>query len=134
MKELLQRVTLDIKTVNELIERAVGVCLEEMRTDRRSDYDRAIFWELYKRIADEFVYDFARFDRESIPFRWRDRPEIYFSGLWKGYFMNEVNDLIENDKQFADFVDGALANETKHFNFTERIDKIFRRRYRIPEI
>ena len=43
MKELLQQVTLDIKTVNELIEWAVDVCLEQMRTSRQSDYDRALF-------------------------------------------------------------------------------------------
>ncbi len=102
MKELLQQVTLDIRIVNELIERAVNVCLEQMRTSRQSDYDRALFWELYKRIADEFVSAFARFDLDSIPFRWCDRPEIYFAGLWKGYFMNEIDDLIANDEQFTD--------------------------------
>lgn len=47
--------------------------------------------------------------------------------------MNEIDDLIANDEQFADLVDGSLANESKYFNFTERIDKKFRQRFRISE-
>lgn len=133
MKELIEQVPLDVRTVNQLIEWAVENCLRAMNTDRDEDYDRSMFWEMYKRIADEFIYDFGALGYEIVPFRWCDRPEVFLAGLWKGYFMNEVSDLIRADAKFANLVDGALANKKAYFHFTERIDAILRERFRVRE-
>ena len=89
--------------------------------------------QLYKRIADEFIHDFASFEYKLVPFRWCDRPEQYVIGLWKGYFLNEITDLIKSEKDFADMVDGALANTNTYFRNTEKIDRILRRRFSVRE-
>jgi hypothetical protein len=133
MKHLLEGATLDVRTVNQLIEWAVEHCLIATNGDRDDEYDRSMFWELYKRIADEFIYDFGEMGYEIVPLRWCETPEIYLSGLWKGYFMNEVSDLIRTDERFADLIDGALANKKKYFHFTERIDAILRERFSVRE-
>lgn len=133
MKHLLDQVSLDVQTVNQLIEWAVHNCQIAVNGYLDEDYDRSIFWELYKRIADEFIYDFGAMGYEIVPLRWCEMPEIYLSGLWKGYFMNEISDLIRTNEKFADLVDGALANKKAYFNYTERIDAILRERFSVRE-
>jgi len=119
--------------VTNLIKEIVSFCAARAAHRDSLRYDPQIFWELYKRIADEFDKHFAQMDPTILPVRLRQNPERFFEGMRRGFILAEVESISDTEPQFADLVVKAAREKTRYFYFTEKIDTILRARFGIED-
>lgn len=93
-------------------------------------FSTEIFWDFYKRIFDEF----SRFVSEHdfvLPERWLGREDQFISGIWRGFFLSEVESLVYGEPEFPRLLKSAVGDKRKYFFYTDKIDEVLRRRFNI---
>lgn len=104
---------------------------ELMEQDDRIEYDREKFWDIYRRIADQFVAVFGEVSLYRLPLGGLANGVAFGKDVWVSYFEKAAWDVICFDKRFAKLVMKALSYPDEYLETMNEIDAILRRRYKI---
>ena len=73
----------------------------EEREEPCLEYESDIFWDLYRRIADEFERHFNVVELDGIPFSHKSYFNQFARDVWTSYFEKEIWAVLDFDRQFA---------------------------------
>lgn len=99
--------------------------------DDRLEYEAENFWNIYRRIADEFNRVFGAIDLNSVPFRHPKQIEEFATDIWSSFFEREVSQIIEYNERFPLLIIRTVSYPDEYLETTDEIEEILMRRYRI---
>lgn len=104
--------------------------------DPRSNLDTIFFepdhfWELYRRIGDEFTLRFESVPLANISFASNRNFHFFLRDIWANYLACEIDGLIHDETKFALLVGRMICYPEQYLDLSDQIDQILRDRYHL---